>query len=168
VLEKGYTFDGADNLDLTALLNYNKTRVTNRKSQSTILSPTALFDDTQVTLIEQGQPRVHHVLQGVYHTGPWEFTLRDNWFGPVTGQGFTPGVKQTWSGKWLTDVAVGYRFSKSARIVVGADNVFDTYPDHWDPKTGAPFPQLGFTYGWETLPFGINGGYYYARLDFKF
>lgn len=168
VLEKGYTFDGSDNLDLTALLNYNKTRVTKRKSQSTILSPTALFDDTQVTLIEQGQPRVHHVLQGVYHTGPWEFTLRDNWFGPVTGQGFTPGVKQTWSGKWLTDVAVGYRFSKRARLVVGADNVFDTYPDHWDPKTGAPFPQLGFTYGWETLPFGINGGYYYARLDFKF
>lgn len=167
VLQKGYSFDGGSNLDLTALLSYNKTSVTDRKSQSAILPPDKLFDDTQVTLIEQGQPRVHHVLQGVYHDGPWDFTLRGNYFGPVTGQGFTPGIKQTWSGKWLADVALGYRFSDKARVVIGADNVFDTYPDKWDRTTGAPFPQLGFTYGWETLPFGVNGGYYYARLDFK-
>lgn len=168
VAEKGFRFADSSTLDLTALLNYNKTKVTKRKSQSAILPPDKLFDDTQVTLIEQGQPRVHDVLQGIYRTGPWDFTLRGNYFGPVTGQGFTPGIKQTWSGKWLADVAIGYRFSNNVKLTVGADNVFDTYPDKWDPKTGAPFPQLGFTYGWETLPFGVNGGYYYARLDFKF
>ncbi len=168
VAEKGFRFDDSSTLDLTALLNYNKTDVTKRKSQSTILPPDKLFDDTQVTLIEQGQPRVHHILQGVYRTGPWDFTLRGNYFGPVSGQGFTPGVIQTWSGKWLADVALGYRFSRNLKLTVGADNVFDTYPDQWDPKRGAPFPQLGFVYGWETLPFGVNGGYYYARLDFKF
>jgi iron complex outermembrane receptor protein len=168
VAEKGYRFDSGSSLNLTALLDYNKTQVTKRKSQSAILPPDKLFDDTQVTLIEHGQPRVHDVLQGVYHEGPWDFTLRGNYFGPVTGEGFTPGIKQTWSGKWLADVALGYRFSAKARVVVGADNVFNTYPDRWDPKTGAPFPQLGFVYGWETLPFGINGGYYYARFDFKF
>jgi iron complex outermembrane receptor protein len=168
VAEKGYKFEDSSSLDLTALLNYNKTKVTKRKSQSAILPPDKLFDDTQVTLIEQGQPRVHDVLQGIYHTGSWDFTLRGNYFGPVSGQGFTPGIKQTWSGKWLADVAVAYRFSKNLRLTVGADNVFDTYPDKWDPKRGAPFPQLGFTYGWETLPFGINGGYYYARLDYRF
>lgn len=168
VAQKGYRFDGGSSLELTALLNYNKTEVTKRKSQSAILPPDKLFDDTQVTLIEQGQPRVHHVLQGVYRDGPWDFTLRGNYFGPVTGQGFTPGIKQTWSGKWLADVAAGYRFNDRTKLTIGADNVFNTYPDHWDPQTGAPFPQMGFTYGWETLPFGINGGYYYARLDFRF
>ncbi len=30
------------------------------------------------------------------------------------------------------------------------------------------FPQLGFTYGWETLPFGINGAYFYTKLDWRF
>lgn len=168
VAEKGFTFEGGSNLDLTALLNYNKTTVTKRKSQSAILPPDKLFDDTQVTLIEHGQPRVHHVLQGIYRDGPWEYTLRGNYFGPVSGQGFTPGVTQTWSGKWLADVSLGYRFSDRARLVVGADNVFDTYPDKWNPQTGFPFPQLGFTYGWETLPFGINGGYYYTRFDYRF
>jgi hypothetical protein len=29
----------------------------------------------------------------------------------------------------------------------------------------APFPQLGFTYCWETCPFGINGRSWYARVD---
>lgn len=168
VAEKGFTLDAGASLDFTALMNYNKTRVNKRKSDSAILPANMLFDDTQVTLIEQGQPRVHHILQGVYREGPWDFTLRENYFGPVSGQGFTPGIKQTWGGKVLTDVAIGYRFSDKARISVGADNVFNTYPDRWDPQTGAPFPQLGFTYGWETLPFGINGGYYYAKLDVKF
>jgi hypothetical protein len=57
------------------------------------------------------------------------------------------------------------------------------YPDDWHtacPGTSVltgcsapavndafPFPQLGFLYGWETLPFGINGGYYYARLNLR-
>jgi iron complex outermembrane receptor protein len=168
VAQKGYAFDGGSNLDLTALLSYNRTEVTGRKSQSAILPPEKLFDDTQVTLVEQGQPRVHHILQGVYRTGAWDFTLRGNYFGPVSGQGFTPGIKQTWGGKWLADVALGYRFSDAVKLTVGADNVFDTYPDKWDPDTGAPFPQLGFTYGWETMPFGMNGGFYYARLDFRF
>ncbi len=168
VAEKGFTFDSGSRLNLTALYNYNQTKVTKRKSQSAILPPAQLFDDTQVTLIEHGQPRVHGVLQGVYSEGPWALTLRGNYYGPVTGDGFTPGIKQTWSGKWLADMAVGYRFSDKARLTIGADNMFNTYPDRWNRQQGFPFPQLGFTYGWETLPFGINGGYYYARLDFKF
>jgi iron complex outermembrane receptor protein len=51
---------------------------------------------------------------------------------------------------------------------VGSNNVLDTYPDKWDENQAFPFPQLGFTYGWETLPFGINGAYYYAKVDWKF
>ncbi len=168
VAEQTIEFSGGSSLDLTAALNFNKTEVTERKSQSAILPPDRLFDDTQVTLVEEGQPRAHHVLQGVYHTGPWDFTLRGNYYGSVAGEGFTPGIKQKWSDKFLVDVAAAYDFSDSARLTIGANNVFDTYPDRWDPVTGAPFPQLGFTYGWETLPFGINGGYYYAKLDLRF
>lgn len=41
-------------------------------------------------------------------------------------------------------------------------------PALWDPNRAFPFPQLGFTYGWETLPFGINGGSYFTRLGYRF
>ncbi|MGH8033446.1 MAG: TonB-dependent receptor plug domain-containing protein [Luteimonas sp.] len=168
VAEHGIAFASGSRLDLTALLHWNETEVTNRNSPSTILPPDSLFDDTQVTLVEEGQPGSHHVLQGIYTTGAWSWLARANYFGAVSGEGFTPGIKQTWSGEWLFDASVGYRFNDKLRLTVGANNIFDNYPDRWDPVRGAPFPQLGFTYGWETLPFGTNGGYYYAKLDFRF
>ena len=164
-----YTTEAAGGtLDLTALLHWNKTEVTDRRSQSAILPPEMLFDDSQVTLIEEGQPGAHHVLQGVYSIGDWDWTLRANYYGSVAGEGFTPGFTQTWDGQTIFDAAIGYDITDDLRVSIGANNLLDTYPDKWDPVNAAPFPQLGFVYGWETLPFGINGGYYYARLDYKF
>ena len=93
-------------IDLTALLHWNKTEVTSRRSQSAILSPAQLFDNSQVTLIEEGQPGAHHMLQGVYHIGRFDWTLRANYYGSVAGEGFTPGFKQTWDGQTLFDAAV--------------------------------------------------------------
>ena len=63
--------------------------------------------------------------------------------------------------------ALSYRLSDAVSITVGGNNVFDEYPDEWDPVRAFPFPQLGFTYGWETVPFGINGGYYFARIGYR-
>ncbi|GAA4799878.1 TonB-dependent receptor [Lysobacter hankyongensis] len=155
-------------LDITALLHWNDTQVTARRSQSPILSPTQLFDDSQVTLIEEGQPGAHHVLQGVWTRGNWDWTLRANYYGAVAGEGFTPGFKQTWDGATLFDAALGWNVNDKLRISIGGNNIFDTYPDKWDPVNAFPFPQLGFTYGWETLPFGINGAYFYGKVDFRF
>ena len=155
-------------LDLTALLHWNKTEVTDRRSQSPILSPTQLFDDSQVTLIEEGQPGARHMLQAVWSRGIFDGTLRANYYGSVAGEGFTPGFKQTWDGATLFDFALGFQVGEKVRLTLGSNNVLDTYPDKWDENRAAPFPQLGFTYGWETLPFGINGAYYYAKIDWKF
>jgi len=161
-------FEGGASLNLTALLHFNKTEVLDRRSQSPILSPTQLFDDTQVTLIEEGQPRVHHVLQAIYETGRWQWTARGNYYGSVSGEGFTPGVKHTWGGKALFDLGLRYAVSDALKLSVGGNNIFDEYPDEWDRETGAPFPQMGFKYGWETMPFGMNGGSWYVRADYRF
>ncbi|MCF7222145.1 TonB-dependent receptor plug domain-containing protein [Marilutibacter chinensis] len=161
-------FAGGSTLNLTALLHFNKTEVTARRSQSPILSPEALFDDTQVTLLEEGQPGEHHVLQAVWNKDAWQLTGRANYYGSVAGEGFTPGIKQTWGGKTLFDLSVRYAFSDALALTVGGNNIFDEYPDKWDEVDGFPFPQLGFKYGWETMPFGMNGGSYYVRLDYRF
>lgn len=159
---------GGGTLDLTALLHWNKTEVQARRSQSPILTPGQLFDDSQVTLVEEGQPGAHHVLQGVWSRGNWDWTLRANYYGSVAGEGFTPGFKQTWDGATLFDAMIGWNVTDKLRISVGGNNIFDTYPDKWDAVNAFPFPQLGFTYGWETLPFGINGSYFYGKVDWKF
>jgi iron complex outermembrane receptor protein len=159
---------GGSQLSLEGALHFNDTDVTARRSSSDILPPQVLFDQAQVTLVEEGQPGEHYVLSGTYYRAGWSANLRLNWFGEVAGEGFTPGFKQTWSGKWLTDVSFSYPLSESLNLTVGGLNVFDTFPDRWDPQNAFPFPQLGWTYGWETLPFGINGGYYFARLKYNF
>ena len=94
--------------------------------------------------------------------------MRTNYFGSVAGEGFTPGVKQKWDGEWLADLTLSYRFSDTFKLSAGGTNIFDQYPDKWDEEAAFPFPQLGFIYGWETVPFGINGGYYFLRADFGF
>jgi iron complex outermembrane receptor protein len=155
-------------LVLSGQLGFNRTKVKDRHSQSSVLSGAQLFDDTQVTLIEKGQPRQHHVLAADYTVGQWNATARANYFGEVEGQGFTPGFIQTWAAKWIVDVTGRYNFTKKLSLTAGINNLFDTYPTKWDPVKAAPFPQLGFTYCWETCPFGINGRSMYAKVDYAF
>jgi iron complex outermembrane receptor protein len=152
-------------LVLSAQLDFNRTEVTGRHSDSPVLTGAQLFDDAQVTLIERGQPRQHHVLAADLTHGQWNGNVRANWYGAVQGQGFTAPFVQTWDGKWIVDATVRYNFTKSTSLTLGSNNIFNTFPSKWDPVRAAPFPQLGFTYCWETCPFGINGRSWSARLD---
>lgn len=163
-----WKFGNQSTLLLEGAFHFNDTEVTERRSSSDILPPEVLFDQAQVTLVEEGQPKQHYVLSGTHYLGGWTTNLRFNYFGEVAGEGFTPGFKQTWGGKWLTDLSIGYDLTDNLKVTVGGLNIFDEYPDDWDPQLAFPFPQLGFVYGWETLPFGINGGYYFARLNYRF
>ncbi|KQQ88500.1 TonB-dependent siderophore receptor [Massilia sp. Leaf139] len=154
-------------LVLSGQLGFNKTEVKARRSQSPVLTGAQLFDDAQVTLIERGQPRQHHVVAADYTTGSWNVNSRASYFGDVQGQGFT-GILDTWEGKWLVDLSVRYAFTKRLSLAVGANNLFDTYPTKWAPSAANPFPSLGFTHCWETCPIGINGRQMYARVDWAF
>ncbi len=155
-------------LVLSGQLGFNKTKVKDRHSQSPVLSGAQLFDDAQVTLIERGQPRQHHVVAADYTVGAWNVTGRANYFGEVQGQGFTAPFVQTWDAKWIVDLTARYAFSKALSVSAGVNNLFDTYPTRWDTERAAPFPQMGFTHCWETCPFGINGRSMYARVDYSF
>ena len=158
----------AGTLVLSGQLGFNQTRVTGRNSSSNVLTGAQLFDDAQVTLIERGQPRQHHVLSADYSIGSWGLNLRENYYGSVQGQGFTAPFVETWAGKWLTDLSVRYNVTRRITLAAGIDNLFDTYPTDWDPVRAAPFPQMGFTHCWETCPFGINGRTMFARADMRF
>lgn len=155
-------------LVLSGQLGFNKTEVDDRHSQSPVLTGAQLFDDAQVTLIERGQPRKHHVVSADYTTGPWNVTARANYFGSVQGQGFTAPFVQTWEAKWIVDLTGRYAFNKNLALSAGVNNLFDTYPTRWDPVRAAPFPQLGFTHCWETCPFGMNGRSAYVKADYTF
>ena len=82
-------------------------------------------------------------------------------FGSVSGEGFTPGLRETWGGKWLTDVAVGYNFSDNLRLTIGANNVFDVYPDRTPANLLSSTGVVSYPF---YSPFGFNGRYLYAKV----
>ena len=52
-------------------------------------------------------------------------------FGEVTSFGAPAdgSLDQTFRAKWVSDVSVGYTHNKTLSLIVGADNVWDVYPD---------------------------------------
>jgi len=154
----------ASTLVLSGQLGFNKTEVTKRHSPSSLLSGEQLFNQAQVTLIERGQPRKHHVVAADYTMGKWNVNTRANYYGEVQGEGFSP--LQTWDAKWIVDMSGRYSFSKRTSVSVGINNLFDTYPSDW--TNGGDFPKLGFKYCWETCPFGVNGRSMYVKFDTAF
>ena len=144
--------------------SHNETKVKAIHSQSTLLAPSVLFDSTEVTLLEKGLPKDRASIGATYSLNKWRVAVTNSYFGAVTGNGFGPVYHS--DGKWLTDLSFNYAVTDKLNFTLGGNNVFDVYPDKW--ANGFPFPELGFTYGWETLPFGLNGGYYYAKMAWSF
>ena len=60
------------------------------------------------------------------------------------------------------DAEIGWKFASGLYFSVGAQNLFDKVPERnpWDFIAGAQYPVH--------TPYGFNGGFYYARVGFKF
>ncbi|WP_395048843.1 TonB-dependent receptor domain-containing protein [Flavobacterium sp.] len=67
----------------------------------------------------------------------------------------------TYSSKMVTDLTLGFKLSKSLKLSVGGNNIFNIYPDQQDDWVEAG----GY---WDSVQMGFNGAYYYARLGFNF
>ena len=72
----------------------------------------------------------------------------------------------------VTDLEVAYKFNSNWTLALGANNLFNRYPDGINPEVLA-IQRANLDNGAVTIypsfsPIGINGGYYYARANFKF
>lgn len=71
---------------------------------------------------------------------------------------------RTYSPKWVTDIDVSYAFTEDFTAAIGANNVFDVYPD----PIGVVNADTGSGKYGSFSPFGITGGYYYLRFSQSF
>ncbi len=67
----------------------------------------------------------------------------------------------TYSSKIVTDLTLGFKLSNNTKLSIGANNLFNIYPDQQDDWVEAG----GY---WDAVQMGFNGAYYYARLGFNF
>jgi iron complex outermembrane receptor protein len=68
--------------------------------------------------------------------------------------------------KYLTDFEASYYFTDNLHLSVGAQNIFNKYPDKANTVNFNPATFNGAQYYNASSPFGLSGGNYYARLSF--
>ena len=147
-------------LSLTLAYNYNKSKVTD--FNPSVISAAQRFNISNL-------PPKHRVNASAnWRIGDFSINARENYFSSWANELEYPGQK--FSGKFVTDLDISYTFAERYTLTLGANNLFDTYPDKIAPSTVNPVYALtgsladGQVYPRSGGPFGINGGFYYLRV----
>lgn len=157
--------DGGD-LHLGAAYSWNRTDITHIKPTPAALAGlgNSLFNRQQQGDLTIGTPRDKTILSADWHWDRLHVNSHLTRYGSYTEAGTVAANDRTFSAKWITDLDVSVEVTDWATVSLGANNLFDVYPDRVgivDAKTG-----LG-PYG-VFSPFGITGGYYYSRVGVRF
>jgi iron complex outermembrane recepter protein len=133
----------------------------NRQTVDRVKSGT--IDGERVYDLENQLPRHRSVLSLNYQT-PWRFDalLRVHRYG--SWQDRTFGETATFGSAWIVDVVGTVQLPAGYRVSLGADNLFDEYPDE---ETNSVLRFLGAVRP-VSSPFGINGGFWFLRVSANF
>jgi len=164
------TLESGGRFDITATANFNDTTVTKlpATAQLSALSPAPiLFDRGNRLTFEQGQPKDKFAVSASWTQGDFGLTARATRYGDVLSPQNAPTTTAPdflLSAKTLFDVEARYNFSERIKVAVGADNVFDEYPDPLPPGLNS----TGATSFSNLSPFGRSGRFIYGRVTFGF
>ena len=169
---------GWGKIDWSLGATYNTTEITD------VLNPTLggqpLFDKAALSDIETASPKYVVNLGALLTVGALSVNLRESLYGKSSEQqsdfGDVDGTLHWYtaevSPKAITNLDIAYQVSDGLRLSIGADNLFNTYPDKVpkalldayfigdDNSAVAQYPSFS--------PIGINGGYYYAKASYSF
>ena len=144
----------------------NDTEVTNINTSSSIVPNEVIFDSAQTLLIEKGQPQQRLSASVMLDVDSVIITGRVTHYGEVTTAAYgTP--ENTWGAKSLIDLTARWSVTDQLDVSGGILNLTDEYPDEWGVNGGI-FPQIGFKYGWASMPFSIAGREFYMRASYNF
>jgi iron complex outermembrane receptor protein len=119
-------------LNLTLAYNYNRSKVT--KFDPGVIGPTQLID------IKYLAPAHRANLSANWQMGDFTLNLRESYYGawrvsndyPIRAGNIAANPiidGQHFGGKFITDIDVSYTFMDHYTLTVGANNLFNTYPD---------------------------------------
>jgi outer membrane receptor protein involved in Fe transport len=174
-----YPFDlsvvGRVNLTLAGNLNSTDVRRVPHTAPLAALNPSpVLFDRVNVLTLEDGEPKNKFIATANWSLGPWGATLRATRYGTV----LSPDTAATYAtvaahipvndvvlhAKTLVDLEGRFAFTSHLNLALGAENLFDQYPDSNPPAANATGTQSFSQYS----PFGRSGRFVYGRLSYDF
>ena len=170
-----YTFDLGDSgrLDLNAGFNYSDNKVTDVIDAPAVLQDigidqTNLFDANEFRRFELGSPETKLNLGASWFWQKFSVTARTTRYGTVVEPSNNPEREETLDSAWITDIDIKYDVSERVAVSIGANNLFDVYPEATRnsvadvTRFSRIFPYSGFS------PFGFNGRYVYGKVSVSF
>jgi iron complex outermembrane receptor protein len=128
--------------------------------------------------IEVESPQQKDIFTTQYKYGKFGVLVRLSYFGKVsfladsTNKGnFSPNafangalqtIDQTFGGKTITDLSFSYSLNKTITLNIGANNLFDVYPDKQTHYSNTASGR--FVYSRAVSQFGFNGRYLFGRV----
>jgi iron complex outermembrane receptor protein len=162
-------------VDWSLAANWNQVRVTKINQAPAQLQPQTLLDRTAISNLETASPRTRVNLGALWRVGDWTINLREALYGKSYVWDSPDGgtyYKNEIGNAAITDLEVSYKLNPNWTLTAGANNLFNKYPDKVNAELAAIYrarlDTAAVTQYPSFSPFGINGGYYYARASFKF
>lgn len=176
---------GMGKVRLSAGFNLNNTKITDRRVFSGFAAQ-RLFARQESFRLTDGQPKDKLNFSLDWDLDKFGLTLRTNRYGEVfLPSGFSTAANNNnialapgdvpgdifLSTKWVTDLELRFKPVESVSLAIGANNLFDTYPDR------LPFGTVdGVNYGFNNSflpyssqsPFGFSGRFIYGRVSVDF
>ncbi len=164
---------GGGTLTLTATANLTKTEVQHVNVPQAMADTFASgnLDSVRVRILnpedrnrlEDALPHEKGSVQARWRRGRFGALGRATYYGAIEYHHPTsPANDETFGAKTLCDVDLSFDVAGGVRLGVGASNLFNTYPDEQTKAGNISFGR--FIYSRRVTQFGMNGGFYYARL----
>ncbi|WP_281433667.1 TonB-dependent siderophore receptor [Methylosinus sp. H3A] len=159
---------GALRYDFAA--SFNSTSILGVRESPAAFNGAPLLDPVARSNITDWVPHTKIILGATYLKDAWTFTLRLTRYGTVSAVSATPTTDtapyytNVITPKLITDAEIGYDFGIGLHAAIGANNLFAVRPNETLLSTRVFNTTVFPTFS----PFGVNGGYYYARMAYKF
>ncbi len=166
-----FGLDGAGNLRLSAALNVNDTEVKNLKDNPAELNALGdsyvVFSSREIARFELGTPEDKLNLSATWTLDDLQVTLRASRYGEVIDASSNVDGHEVLKAKWITDLDVSYNLTENLSLAIGANNLFDEYPQDTVSNIGFSnfnqiFPYSGFS------AYTTDGRFVYGRMSYHF
>lgn len=157
----------AGRFDFTLVANFNDTKVTRvpeTEELEELDPPPPLFARINVLTFEEGNPADKFAAIVNWTTDRIGATLRATRYGEALDPGTSEDLDFRLSAKTIVDLDLRFDVTDRIRLSVGAENLFDEYPDAF-PVTRNGTGNTPFS---NYSPFGRSGRFIYGRLAVNF
>ncbi|MGK5048879.1 TonB-dependent receptor plug domain-containing protein [Janthinobacterium sp. GB4P2] len=164
-------------LNLNAALNLNKSSLDKVRQSSAALTnidpSLTLLTETSLFRIKHASPTSKLILGADWQAAGWGMQARATRFGELKDFSYDSDAPlidgipaQRFGAVWSLDLEGQLKLSKQLTLSVGGNNILDRYPQRVRQTNNATYGgALPYNF---INPIGVNGAYFYAKLNYTF